>query len=163
MSNASNYRPLPPRARSLLEQCSALPRLIAHLTLTHDVAAQLLAGLQTHWPQLTLNRGAVLFGAAIHDIGKTVHPEELRPPGRLHEAAGEQVLLAAGISPALARFCRTHGEWNAESPLEDLLVALADKVWKGRRDEPLEQALVDRIVLATGDLQWKSLSRSMAC
>jgi hypothetical protein len=123
--------------------------------LTHDVAVQILAGLQTNWPHLALDREAVLFGAALHDIGKTAHPEELQQPGNRHEAAGERLLLAAGISPHLARFCRTHGAWSAESPLEDLLVALADKVWKGRRDEPLEQALVDRIVAVVGEPPWQ--------
>ncbi len=33
----------------------------------------------------------------------------------------------------------------------DLLVALADKVWKRKREEDLEQRLVARIAAATGE------------
>ena len=40
---------------------------------------------------------------------KIEHPEELTGPGRLHESAGEAMLLRAGVDPALARFCRTLG------------------------------------------------------
>ena len=97
----------------------------------------------------------MLFGAAIHDIGKCLHPEEQSRPGHQHEAAGETLLIECGIAPARARFCRTHGEWKSESPLEDLLVALADKIWKGKRDELLEDAVVASIVHQTGEERWK--------
>ena len=46
----------------------------------------------------------MLFGAATHDIGKTMHVAELSAPGSEHEEAGRQLLLAHGISPELARF-----------------------------------------------------------
>lgn len=154
MSNPLRLQPLPSLAQALLEQHSASPRLIAHLTLTHDVAARLVTGIRKRWPHLPLDAEAVRFGAAAHDLGKVTYPEELRQPGNRHEIAGEQLLLAAGIRPELARFCRTHGQWRDESPLEDLLVALADKVWKGKRDEPLEQAILAQITRRTGEEPW---------
>src|SRR5690606_2570356 len=95
MSNPLRLQPLPAPAQALLEQHSAPPRLVAHLTLTHDVAARLVTGIRKHWPDLPLDVEAVRFGAATHDLGKVTYPEELQQPGNRHEAAGEQLLLAA--------------------------------------------------------------------
>jgi hypothetical protein len=44
------------------------PRLAAHLRAVHDVAAQLLAWLDRHYPALTVDHDAVLFGAATHTV-----------------------------------------------------------------------------------------------
>ena len=38
----------------------------------------------------------MLFGAATHDIGKCVHPNELYEEGYKHEAAGKSLLLSHG-------------------------------------------------------------------
>ncbi|MGZ0151114.1 HD domain-containing protein [Kribbella sp. WER1] len=118
---------------------------MAHLQLVHDVACELTDWLGTAYPTITFDATAVRFGAATHDIGKVRHPEELSAPGHLHEAVGEQLLLEAGVPPHLARFAGSHGSWSAESPLEDLLVSLADKVWKAKRVPDLEQLVVERI------------------
>lgn len=40
--------------------------------------------------------------------------------------------------------------------LEDLLVSLADKVWKGRRVTDLEQLVVDRLADITGQAPWQT-------
>ena len=47
------------------------------------------------------------------------------------------------------------GDLGANDPLEDLLVAAADKVWKGKREEALEQALVHRIAVLSGTEAWQ--------
>jgi hypothetical protein len=135
---------------------AAPPRLGAHLTLVHDVACELLAALEQSFPSLQLNRGEVLFGAATHDLGKVLHPEELSGRGHEHEAAGEQLLLQHRVAPQFARFARTHGAWrHPDLPLEDLLVALADKVWRGERREELEAIVTAHIAAELARSEWE--------
>lgn len=65
------------------------------------------------------------------------------------------MLLDAGSPERLARFARTHGQIDEGSPLEDLLVAWADKLWKGKRDETLESLIVDKIAGRTNHPKWE--------
>jgi hypothetical protein len=132
-------------------------RLAAHLRAVHDVAAQLLAWLHRHHPTLAVDHHAVLFGAATHDIGKVEHPEELSGPGCAHEPAGHQLLLRHGVAEHLARFALTHAQWNRdEATTEELLVSLADKIWKGKRAADLEQRIVQRLTTANGGQLWET-------
>ncbi|GAB2571300.1 phosphohydrolase [Paractinoplanes abujensis] len=148
--------PLPPEATALLAGLGAPRRLVAHLRLVHDVAASIVDWLGDNHPELVVDREAVLFGAATHDIGKTVHVEELSAPGTRHEAAGHRLLLSRGVPERLARFAGTHGSWSAEGvELEDLLVSLADKVWKAQRVDDLERLIVDRLARASGREPWE--------
>lgn len=150
-------RPLPARADALFHEVRAPARLVAHCALVHDTAAHLLDRLQADHRDLPVDAGAVLFGAAVHDIGKTVHPEELTGPGHRHEEAGRRLLLDRGVPEGLARFCATHGDWSAEGrTLEDLLVTLADKVWKGARVGDLETLVARRIGAAAGLAAWEA-------
>jgi hypothetical protein len=150
-------RRLPTEAADLLVELNAPPRLAAHLRVVHDVAAQLTDWLADHHPTLAINHEAVLFGAATHDIGKTVHVEELTGPGSRHEPAGQQLLLDAGIDPSLARFAATHASWaKADVGTEDLIVSLADKIWKAKRVPDLEQLVVDRLVAVSGQAPWQA-------
>ncbi|MFG1642271.1 HD domain-containing protein [Amycolatopsis sp. NPDC049252] len=145
--------PLPPRARALLESLGAPPRLAAHLRAVHDVAVTL-----TGWAgsRAEFDRPAVLFGAATHDIGKIRHPEELSGPGSAHERAGYELLLSQGVEEASARFARTHGSWGADDvTLEDLLVSLADKVWKAKRVPDLEQRVTEHLAAVGGEPVWQ--------
>ena len=144
---AAPYRPLPPEAEALCEQAGASPRLVAHLVLVHDVAATLVERLTTAFPDLPLDRNAILFGSATHDIGKTQFPMELSQPGQQHEAAGVEILMSYGVPEARARFATTHANWQELNPpqIEDLLVALADKCWKGKRVDELESVVVSLI------------------
>lgn len=153
-------RPLPAGARDLCEQLSAPARLVAHLALVHDAAADFLGRIDGRFPGLVLDREAVLFGAATHDLGKTLHPGELTGPGRRHEEDGPGLLESRGIPSALARFARTHASWreDAEIEIEDLLVALADAIWKGRRDEELEDRLAGRLSGLSGVGRWEAFS-----
>lgn len=154
---ALSLAPLPPDVVALLAAHGARPRLVAHLTLVHDVAQQLAISVRHASPRLRFDDDAVRFGAATHDIGKALHPEELVAPGSVHEIAGEALLVRAGVAPSLARFARTHG--TARDALdalatEDLLVIAADLAWKGGRDRRLDDALCAVIQRAEGCDAW---------
>ena len=149
-------RPLPDAVRDLCERLRAPPRLVTHLALVHDAAAEIVAALERRFPGLSLDREAVLFGAATHDLGKTVHPGELSAPGARHEAAGEALLIRHGIEARMARFARSHGSWEAaDNTLEDLLTALADNVWKGKRVTELESRVARVIATITERKEWE--------
>lgn len=147
-------QPLPQEAEALLRHYHAPPRLIAHLILVHDVACQLLGAFQAHDLASAINEAAVRFGAATHDIGKVVHPDELSHPGHQHERAGEILLLQAGIPSELARFASTHSQTAPSSGIDDLLVRLADTCWKGKRDVELEQQIMTERAAHSGRDQW---------
>ncbi|OIJ63948.1 HD domain-containing protein [Streptomyces mangrovisoli] len=148
--------PLPERVAELLSELGSPPRLAAHLRAVHDVAHQLVAWVEQHCPALDFDREAVLFGAATHDIGKTVHVAELSGPGSAHEKAGQALLLEHGVSPELARFAATHASWtDPEIGPDDLLVSLADKIWKNKRVPGLEDIVVARLSEATGRAAWE--------
>jgi hypothetical protein len=150
-------RPLPRHVAVLLEELHAPPRLAAHLRAVHDVAHRLADWAEQHYPQLDFNRHAVLFGAATHDIGKVLHPEELSRPGSEHEEAGHDLLIARGVTEELARFARSHASWNAPGvSTDDLLVSLADKVWKGKRVTDLEQLLIERLSETSHQRPWEA-------
>lgn len=152
----SRLRPLPGEVAQLLEDLDAPPRLAAHLRAVHDVAWQIADWLARQYPALRFDREAVLFGAATHDIGKTVHSAELSGPGSEHEEAGRQLLLAHGVNPGLARFAATHAAWTRPGiQIEDLLVSVADKVWKNKRVPDLEDLVVARLAEASGRSAWE--------
>lgn len=129
---------------ALLETVDAPPRLAAHLRLVHDVAVELVEWFEQRG--VVVDREAVLFGAATHDIGKVLHPAELSGPGSQHEPAGYELLVEHGFPERLARFARTHASWTEQGiEFEDLVVSLADKVWKAKRVQDLENLIVERL------------------
>lgn len=70
--------------------------------------------------------------------------------------AGRDLLLRHGIGPELARFAATHASWGRPGVgLEDLLVSLADKVWKNKRVAELEDLVVARLAGASGRAVWE--------
>ncbi|GLY50996.1 HD domain-containing protein [Lentzea sp. NBRC 102530] len=149
-------RRLPQAAETLLTELNAPPRLAAHLRAVHDVAAQLLAWVARTHPTAEVDEEAVLYGAATHDIGKVLHPNELSGPGHEHEPAGHALLRARGVEERLARFAGTHASWTtAGITLEELLVSLADKVWKANRVPDLEQLVTDHLARVSGQEPWE--------
>ncbi|MER7008740.1 HD domain-containing protein [Dactylosporangium sp. NPDC000555] len=135
----------------------APPRLGAHLRAVHDVAVEILDRLGD---DVGVDREAVLFGAATHDIGKARFPEELPGAGTEHETAGEALLRSLGVEDRLARFAAVHGRWDrADATVEELLVTLADKVWKGRGEAGLEQKVAEVVAAATGEPVWAAFMR----
>ncbi|WP_431904509.1 HD domain-containing protein [Nonomuraea sp. bgisy101] len=148
--------PLPDHIAELLSDLGSPSRLAAHLRAVHDVAHQVVDWLEKRYPALSFDREAVLFGAATHDIGKVVHVSELSGPGAAHEEAGLDLLLSRGVGPELARFAATHASWTrSDVGLEDLLVSLADKIWKNKRVPDLEDLIVARLSEATGRAAWE--------
>lgn len=148
---------LPDRADDLLRELDAPPRLAAHLRAVHDVAHRLLDWMGEEHPDLVIDRAAVLFGAATHDIGKTIHTGELSGPGSAHEQVGYRLLLDHRIDPAMARFARTHADWTGPGiVIEDLVVSLADKVWKAKRVPDLEQMITDHLATASRRQPWEA-------
>jgi hypothetical protein len=149
-------RPLPEDIAALLRDLAAPPRLAAHLRAVHDVAWQLTEGITNLCPALLFDRDEVLFGAATHDIGKTIHVAELSQPGTRHELAGYRLLVESGVEPRRARFAANHGTWAApDISTEDLLVSLADKIWKAKRVPDLEDRIVQRIRDVSGESRWQ--------
>lgn len=140
----------------LIDHHKMPPRLLAHLGFVYDVEQSLVTWLQKHYPQVAFDNDKVLFGAATHDIGKVIATDELTMPGSMHENVGYQFLIEQGISPSLARFTLTHSAWTApECNLEDWLVSLADKVWKGKRVVELEDLIVQQIIDITNKDHWE--------
>jgi putative nucleotidyltransferase with HDIG domain len=146
------FKPLPPEVVCICERLSAPPRLIAHLLLVHDAACTLIDRIAVEFPEAHFNPDLVRFGAAVHDIGKTLHPDELTESGKHnHQRAGFELLQSLGITKERARFAWTHSNWtdSQQITLEDLLVALADKSWKGKRIGALESLTADLLSSAT--------------
>jgi len=140
-------------AYRLLRELGAPQRLIEHAALVSAAATQLLD--ESRVLGVTLDERVVEFGAVLHDAGKVQHPEELSHPGALHEQAGEVLLLANGVQPEVARCCVSHGAWELRgASLEERTVALADKLWKGKREAELELLVVDEIALRLGVSRW---------
>jgi putative nucleotidyltransferase with HDIG domain len=149
--SGSEYRSLPTDALRICERLSAPPRLIAHLVLVHDTACSLIERIAAEFPEAHFDPDLVRFGAAIHDIGKSVHADELTESGRnKHQRSGVELLESLGIPKQRARFAWTHSNWTGEHiTFEDLLVALADKAWKGKRIDALESLTADLLSTAT--------------
>jgi len=131
-----------PAALNLLKSLDGPPLLIRHCEIVAEVAWMLSDSM--------VNLGVphdsvlVMVGAALHDAGKILYPEELEGPGNRHEAAGEALLIANGVSIAIARACRTHGSIvNDSLSLEQLLVMAADHLWKGTRRDEIEARIID--------------------
>jgi len=142
----------PQSALALLERLGAPRRLLVHHGLVVEAATALLEGLarfESHF-----DGALVLVGTALHDVGKLLHPAEMDGPGHEHEQAGRALLEAEGLT-TLARFAVSHAQWDApDVPLEDQLVALADKLWKGKRVAALERVVVERLAGRTGEDFW---------
>lgn len=140
-------------AVQLLTALGAPARLLRHAELVGEACDALLALLAEHG--VALDAGFVRAGVVLHDAGKCAHPAELAAPGSLHEDEGERMLLARGVDPSLARVCRSHARWaTMECSLEELVVALSDKLWKGVRVAALEEAVIDAAASRAGRDRW---------
>lgn len=136
----------------LLRELGAPERLVTHGALVCEAADLLLVAFRS--TKLSIDESWVRGGAWLHDAGKAVHREELAQPGHEHEHAGEKMLLDRGVDPRIARCCVSHASWSADTPLEELIVALADKLWKGVRHEALEALVCDVVAKALARERW---------
>ena len=124
-------------------------KIIAHTRVVGEAAELLLAQLQ----RLHISHDAdfVRVAVVLHDAGKILHPDELRGDGDEHEPAGEKLLLAQGVAPAGL----SHARWaGMPCSLEELLVALADSLSKGKRDAALEKQAIQAISERAGKEFW---------
>jgi hypothetical protein len=143
----------PSAARELLASLGAPKRLLRHVELVGEAAERLLVAIND--VGAPLNADLVRIGVVLHDAGKILHPEELDQPGAKHEPDGESLLLAHGVTPEVSRICLSHARWETMPvTLEELLVALADKLWKGVRKPMLEERVIDLVAASIGKSQW---------
>ena len=140
-------------AYRLLESLGASNRLITHLKLVGEAAEEILEKLTSF--QIEIQDDIVRLGVAVHDAGKIIHTNELHEKGNLHEPAGEALLLEAGVQSEIARCCLSHARYDSmEVSFEELLVALSDKLWKGKREEKLELDVIDRVAEKLNKNRW---------
>jgi hypothetical protein len=143
-----------PAARTLLVELGAPPRLLRHVELVGE-AAELLLG-RLFELGVPVRDELVRVGVILHDAGKILHPAELDRAGAEHEAAGEALLLEHGVSPEIARISVSHACWDGMPvSLEELLVALADKLWKGVRRSELEERIIELVAANLRKDRWE--------
>lgn len=140
-------------AYRLLKELGAPPHLIQHVKLVGEAAEMLI--LQFQQLDLGFDLDLMRLGVTFHDTGKILHPSEFVDRGNRHEAAGETLLLEQGIDPKIARCCRSHGQWQQlECSFEELVVALADNLWKGKRNRELEERVIGKVAQMLGKDYW---------
>jgi len=141
---------------NLLEHFDAPQRLFRHLTIVNSTAFYIIEQLKSEWPNLPLNEKEILFGASTHDIGKVKITSELYEKGKKHEEEGFKILKEFGFRDKESRFTITHGNWNTSNlHIEDLLVCLSDKIWKGKRINELEELITTNISELTKTDFWE--------
>ncbi len=149
-------------ARQLLANMGAPHRLLRHVDLVAEAGEALLAQLASLG--VGVDATFVRMGIVLHDAGKIVHPRELTEPGAEHESDGQSALLSRGVSPELARVCLSHARWaQIECSLEELLIALSDKLWKGVRRADLEGQVIARIASQLGVNRWSVFASLDGC
>jgi hypothetical protein len=149
-------------ARALLVDLGAPEKLLTHGLLVLEAADALLA--EVHARGVTLDETLVRMGAMLHDAGKTAHPNELVGGGARHEGAGRALLLERGVDPAIARCCVSHAQWSTMTcSLEELLVALADALWKGVRRPELEQRVIAEVAASLRVDPWSLFVELDSC
>jgi HD domain len=140
-------------AYDLLKDLGATERLVRHAQLVSQAADLLLIEFQALG--ITCDIRIIELGAVLHDTGKIQHAQELSEPGPMHEQAGEALLLAHGVQPEVACCCTSHGAWNLpEVSFEERTVALADKLWKDKREAELELSIIDEVAARLGISRW---------
>jgi hypothetical protein len=137
-----------------LRELGAPSQLILHVQLVGEAADLLIFQLKSK--QIRFDEKMIRLGVAFHDVGKILHPSELKVAGNDHEASGERLLIEQGVDAALARCCRSHAQWREmECSLEELCIALSDNLWKGKRLAALEEAVIQRLAIEAGRDYWE--------
>jgi putative nucleotidyltransferase with HDIG domain len=147
---------------ALLRALGAPPRLVTHGLLVAEAAQALVRCVRALGADV--DEAWVQAGAILHDAGKAAHPHELQGPGHAHERAGETMLLARGVDARVARCCVSHAAWgDPDAAFEELLVALADKLWKGVRLTELETRVIDAVAARCTHKHWDVFLRLDSC
>jgi putative nucleotidyltransferase with HDIG domain len=131
-------------AHGFLQTLGASAHLIQHVKLVGEAAEILILLFQKLG--IAFDADWIRLGVVFHDVGKILHPYEMNEKGNQHEVDGEKLLLSEGVDPKIARCCRSHGQWQQmECDFEELVVALADNLWKGKRNSQLENKLIREV------------------
>ncbi|WP_444924880.1 HD domain-containing protein [Microbulbifer sp. DLAB2-AF] len=145
-----------------MDNLDAPQHLINHVTLVGEAADLLIKKFIEM--KVNFDPDFVRVGVVIHDIGKIIHTNEMYGPGSQHEPEGERILLSKGFTPAIARCCLSHARWSdMECTIEELAIALSDKLWKGKRVEELELQIIDRISHILDVERWDIFSELDLC
>lgn len=145
-----------------LQKNDAPSQLIVHVKLVGEAAELLISKLNEL--QVQFNENFVRLGVALHDSGKIIHPKELFAKGSNHETDGEKFLIAKGVDSKLARCCRSHAQWYVmECSFEELLIALADILWKGKRNAQLEAMMIARLARKCNKEYWELFLEMDSC
>lgn len=136
-------------------ELNAPSRLIRHVQLVLEVSEVLIKKLVNI--KLSISADLIRVGAIIHDVGKILHPDELNKAGSQHLHAGQQMLLEQQVPEHIARFCVSHKKWDEieDCTIEELIVALADKLWKGSRHRKLEERVTKYIATSLSKDYWQ--------
>ena len=149
-------------AYGFLKQLNAPSRLIRHVALVGEATDLLIQKLNQM--NIDFDEKFVRLGVAFHDAGKIIHPQEFVSQGNQHEVDGEKLLISKGVNPRLARCCLSHARWEMmECSFEELIIALADKLWKGKREVNLEKAVIERISKLTNQDFWQLFIELDSC
>ncbi|MGD1914180.1 MAG: HD domain-containing protein [Rivularia sp. (in: cyanobacteria)] len=149
-------------AFEFLKQLGAPSRLIRHVSLVGEAADLLIQ--KFNQMNVDFDEKFVRLGVIFHDTGKIIHPQEFIYQGNQHEADGEKLLISKGVNPQLARCCLSHARWKTmECSIEELIIALADKLWKGKREVDLETAVIERISKLTNQDFWQLFIELDSC
>jgi putative nucleotidyltransferase with HDIG domain len=151
----------PNDALEFLKDLQAPEDLLRHAEIVRETAEQILGCLKLATD--VIDPSVVLIGAILHDVGKIKHPRELQEPGHEHEAAGYQMLISYGFSDHIADMCIAHSQWQNTKSLEALIVALADKLWKGKRVIELEDEIIKRVADKREDDFWSLYGVLQTC
>lgn len=140
------------QARQVLLDNHAPQRLLRHGEMITEVVQTLCRHLLA--VGIRLESELAETGAMLHDAGKLVVPEELDGPGVRHCEEGAKLLRQAGWPEKVTSFCLSHENWGASASLEELLVALADNLWKGKRVAELEERIIREVAGLSGRELW---------
>lgn len=140
-------------AYQLLIDLGAPNRLLKHVQLVNEAAEFIFKNLAAL--DVEFDQHFVELGIIIHDAGKIIYQNELDSSGSEHEEAGEKLLLENEVQLQIARCCLSHARWESLAcSFEELLVTLADKLWKGKRIEQLELKIIDAVAKKLNQNRW---------
>jgi predicted hydrolase (HD superfamily) len=149
------------QAFELLRRLGAPAQLVMHVELVAEAGEAIISELESLGAPI--DKEFILSGIALHDVGKTVHFSELAQEGELHGEAGRALLLREGVEPRLATVCVSHSAWREAKTVEELVIACADKLWKGKRVADLEELLVKRVNEELKLEYWEVFTRLDSC
>ena len=129
-------------------------RLVEHHRIVSEVAGSLAETLSSIGLEIDAERAELM--ASIHDVGKSVATDELSGAGSTHEEIGVGVAEDFGLPPSVSKICRSHSSKTTNGmDIEEIVVRLADKLWKGKRDSEFEQQAVSFFAEHLGKDDWE--------